>query len=187
MQAFIVQAAGRYFACADDGLSGGQWALCLAFGLGALPWQFVVNAVMVATDGYFPEEKIKPRDVLGGPAAVVPVNAVVPFEDKADVDVVVAAVAAAQAAATTPLADSPSEENSGDSTSIRGGARPFREYGSTKEGTTKRERAMSITGRQMLGLPSDGTDVLQAPGRARRSSQGQAAVSVVLSNQVAPA
>jgi Ca2+ transporting ATPase len=191
-QAFIVQVAGRYFACAEDGLSGGQWALCLCFGLGALPTQFVINAVMVATHGLFPEERILPRDVLGGgaAAAVVPVNAVVPFEDKADVDVVVAAVAAAQAQASTPRADSPVDDNSSDSLLNRGGTRPFREYGSTKDTTSKRERAMSVTGRQLLGLPTDGSEPVL--GSARRSSQGFVAAgslppaSVIINNQIAP-
>ena len=49
LQVLIVQFAGIAFRLNDSGLSGGQWGLCVGFGVVSLPWQFAINALLLKT------------------------------------------------------------------------------------------------------------------------------------------
>jgi magnesium-transporting ATPase (P-type) len=47
LQVLIVQYAGVAFRLTETGLSGGQWGLCLGFGVFSLIWQFAINALLL--------------------------------------------------------------------------------------------------------------------------------------------
>lgn len=52
LQILLVQVSGHFFHV--TALTVHQWCWCVGFGLGSLPMQFVVNAVLLATDPFFP-------------------------------------------------------------------------------------------------------------------------------------
>ncbi len=47
LQVLIIQFAGAAFRLTESGLSGGQWGLCIGLGVFSLPWQFVVNFLLL--------------------------------------------------------------------------------------------------------------------------------------------
>jgi Ca2+ transporting ATPase len=52
MQVAIVQYGGAAFKITVGGLSAMQWALCVALGALSIPWQFVIQVALLATEGH---------------------------------------------------------------------------------------------------------------------------------------
>jgi len=49
LQIIMISVGGRPLAVAKDGLDKEQWVVCIAFGLGTIPWQFAINTIAYVT------------------------------------------------------------------------------------------------------------------------------------------
>lgn len=54
LQVIAVELGGRYIGCYDDGLTAGQWLVCLGLGAGGLVWHQVINVIAIyGTDVHY--------------------------------------------------------------------------------------------------------------------------------------